>query len=450
MSCENFEELSNWIALLKTSSVNGTLDSKPSEVVNNNAAAAGAGSKTTKLSRAEKKEQRRIDKENKNKIIVNVTLNNVLLSCCPFSPEISAKKALEARMRRRSSVKELEERNIIHTDGKNFQSKRQTIMNFLHSDHSNSAKRRASAANALAFSLDKSSAEIDVNKGFGWLNKKGHMRHNWKKRFFILTTKLVDESENYRLLYFAKAIADPLDDLKWKKQEKFSKGAVYLAGAKVEVVKGKETHKNFDVMNEFQVAQADGSVYEFYANSREERDEWIEDIESAIEEATKRDANMVKQKKINESPEKLSDEMFKLIDTDGDGKLSDIEIAAANKVLIDIPAPWATADEVKVIGLKQRRILSQVLRKLLATLEDENDRVGGKVRPAWGVETSHKNLRIIMSTVALTKSPLRNPVCMCVQRILEIERPIKDMYFNNEFVVEDLSGSSVEAEEEGE
>jgi len=450
MSCADFNHLSNWIALLKTSSVNGTLDKTLKQTTKEDEPNSES---SAKLSRKERKEAKKIEKENKNKIIVNVTMNGSLLSCCPFAPEISAKKALEARMRRRSTVSELRDRNILRDDSGEFDEKRRKMQKMLGhpASEDTNPKRRASAANALKFSMQSSSdqsniviASIEVNKGFGWMNKKGHLRHNWKKRFFVLTTQLTEEEENYRLLYFSKAFQRPLEGRKWRSQEKFKKGLVELAGAKLLPCKGKQHHKNLDVMNEFQIVQRNGHVYEFYANSREEKEDWLEDLAFAIDEATARERHSSKFKQQNDSPEKISAEMFKLMDFNGDGQLDADEISAAKNVLIDVPAPWASQEEVRAIGTRQRQVLGEILKKLLATYEDEGNKVNSKIRSVWGLETSHKNLRIIMSTVALTKSPLRNPVCMCVQRVLEIERPIKDLYFNNEFLVQDLDSFGVD------
>ena len=36
----------------------------------------------------------------------------------------------------------------------------------------------------------------------GWLSKKGSFRHNWKRRYFVLTTKALP-TEPILLLYFA-------------------------------------------------------------------------------------------------------------------------------------------------------------------------------------------------------------------------------------------------------
>ena len=108
-------------------------------------------------------------------------------------------------------------------------------------------------------------------------------------------------------------------------------------------------------MNEFQVVQQDGSVYELYANSREEKDDWLEDLEVAIEEATKREKKNARFKRKNDSPEKISADMFKLMDANGDGRLDATELSVANKVLIDVPAPWASPFEVEAAGLKQVR-----------------------------------------------------------------------------------------------
>lgn len=69
--------------------------------------------------------------------------------------------------------------------------------------------------------------DFDPPVSSGWLQKKGHYRHSWKKRFFILTTSFDSPDEKVRLVYFAKAV----DLTNWRSQEKYAKGSIILNGA---------------------------------------------------------------------------------------------------------------------------------------------------------------------------------------------------------------------------
>jgi hypothetical protein len=75
----------------------------------------------------------------------------------------------------------------------------------------------------------------------GFLQKKGHFRHSWKKRFFVLATHMDSPSEQYRLVYFAKP---PGDEHEWKRSESKAKGKVLLSGAVVTTANSKAKNQN--------------------------------------------------------------------------------------------------------------------------------------------------------------------------------------------------------------
>ena len=93
----------------------------------------------------------------------------------------------------------------------------------------------------------------------GSLNKKGHKRHNWKERWFILTPGI--------LKYYT------------GRDKKCLKGVVYInKRTKVERVEGKDKHQN-----RMAVTCGDtGTVYEIAAASFEEIESWMATIRFAI------------------------------------------------------------------------------------------------------------------------------------------------------------------------
>ena len=261
----------------------------------------------------------RLEKEQKNTIVLSIRLGSLggsgggveggtLLSCCPFRVEISASKALEARMRRRSTVSQLEGRNILKHNN----------------DDKDKDKDVASRLEAKLKATDRPkrpkeppsppSEEILVNKGYGWLQKKGHVRHNWKRRFFVLTTVLpslsssssstakgASDKDNFRLIYFSKAVPNPL--YSWPTQAKFGKGVVLLVGATLSDRPSKSatcptgsthrdgTHRDPAIRDEltFVVEQRGGEKYELCAGTQEEKRAWMEDIRIGIEAAGERE-----------------------------------------------------------------------------------------------------------------------------------------------------------------
>ena len=88
LSCDTEQSMTNWLALLKKSSVNGQ-----DSVISTTATTANP-----KL---------------KGDIIISISLNGDLLSSCPFTPKVSAKLALEKRLNRRSTMEDLQARNIL-------------------------------------------------------------------------------------------------------------------------------------------------------------------------------------------------------------------------------------------------------------------------------------------------------------------------------------------------
>lgn len=150
---------------------------------------------------------------NDDEIAINIAIDGNVLDCCPFTPKISSKNVLEKKLNRRASVEDLVQRNIL-------QSKTSAIEFFETAGHSpekqaeDAKKRMERKRQSIAGSflndegkiknMEQRKVELErvggkqINVGAvsqGFLLKKGNYRHNWKKRFFVLSINLESADE---------------------------------------------------------------------------------------------------------------------------------------------------------------------------------------------------------------------------------------------------------------
>ncbi|XP_006821220.1 pleckstrin-2-like [Saccoglossus kowalevskii] len=132
------------------------------------------------------------------------------------------------------------------------------------SDEEGPAQRRESSSDADAVKGYKPKGKF-VKQGF--LVKRGHVRHTWKTRLFIL------RKDPHHMIYY-----------KGSKQDEMPLGEIPLtAGFKVELESaGTKTSdvKNKSRTNLFKVVTRKGDVYILQANNEEERDEWLKAIQT--------------------------------------------------------------------------------------------------------------------------------------------------------------------------
>ncbi|XP_033642530.1 pleckstrin-2-like [Asterias rubens] len=134
------------------------------------------------------------------------------------------------------------------------------------SDSSESIPRTSSSSQITVKSFKGNGGKI-VKQGF--MMKRGHMRHTWKARLFVLF------NEPPYLVYFKGSKADDEKPL----------GEIQLRWCKVDIVDASQdksdlTLKNKQRQNLFCVTTQKGKVYLFQTNSVEERTEWMRAIMS--------------------------------------------------------------------------------------------------------------------------------------------------------------------------
>jgi len=107
-----------------------------------------------------------------------------------------------------------------------------------------------------------------LRKTSGYLYKRASDSKKWKKRFFVLKHELKNRSDPFELYYFSK----PSDTT--------PKAIIVLDGA--EVVAESRNAKEKGVKNEFQLYVAGGAVVELYADTKEERQDWLDTLGAVI------------------------------------------------------------------------------------------------------------------------------------------------------------------------
>ena len=123
------------------------------------------------------------NRRQEDELVISISLNGDLLSCCPITAKVSAKLVLERRLTRRSSMEELKARNVFPASDK------------CEGEEFSRSHDHGAGASAWTFGTPIS---------HGWLMKKGHFRRSWKKRFFVLSTSLEDSTEKVRFLFEAR------------------------------------------------------------------------------------------------------------------------------------------------------------------------------------------------------------------------------------------------------
>eukprot|EP01137_Pigoraptor_chileana_P009819 Opistho-2@58629 len=98
----------------------------------------------------------------------------------------------------------------------------------------------------------------------GFMVKKGHLRHNWKKRWFVL--------RGHNLFYFRQT------------KDTNTRGNIYLVGATVTRIR----HRQKPYV--FRIQTSNGVDFMFHASSESELEDWI----VAVEKATHIDGNLIK------------------------------------------------------------------------------------------------------------------------------------------------------------
>ena len=423
LCCDTEQSMTNWLALLKKSSVNGQ-DAVVSTTTNPN----------PKL---------------KGDIIISISLNGDLLSSCPFTPKVSAKLALEKRLNRRSTMEDLQARNILSpapdassspTSAKKEFTRKQSIVELTLADDVGLIKnlehrqmqeekqgepelcpRSASARvnSILSTNLSPHAASLqdfDPPIASGWLHKKGHFRHSWKKRYFFLTTTFDFANEKVRLTYFAKI---PSDTSNWKAQERYAKGSITLNGAHLE--ESKPSHKSKDARFTFKVVDANKKPYEMSADTEQDRKQWLTAIKLAIDFAASRDGHPLP----NSTPS------LKANQTD-----STASMTSAASVLVDLPASYAGVEEVRLLGQTQRQNLDDLISKLKFDLESDpsiaseptNAKAVAKLTKLWTPSASHPTVRNILSSVSISNVPQQMTLSSCLSRLLEIEASISSEF----------------------
>jgi len=256
--------------------------------------------------------------------------------------------------------------------------------------------------------------DFDPPVSSGWLQKKGHYRHSWKKRFFILTTSFDSPDEKVRLVYFAKAV----DLTNWRSQEKYAKGSIILNGAQIDA--GKEQHNSKSALFAFRVVESTNKPYEISAGTEIAKEEWLKSIKIAINFAATRDGNP-----LPTSP------TLKNNHTD-----STASMTSAASVLVDLPTSYAGVEEVRLLGQTQRHNLEELITKLKFELESDPaiasepvdvDAVA-KLTELWAPTASHPTVRNILSSVSISGIPQQTILTSCLSRLLEIEA-----FISNEF-----------------
>jgi len=100
----------------------------------------------------------------------------------------------------------------------------------------------------------------------GWLQKRGHLVKNWKRRYFILT--------DVAIIYFDQPPMHPGDF-------EFIKGSINLVGCSIK----KTLETAFDKRYCFGLAMNDGEEYFIAADTLSELEEWMIEIRNAIQKA---------------------------------------------------------------------------------------------------------------------------------------------------------------------
>ena len=363
------------------------------------------------------------------------------LSCCPFTPSVSTKKVLEGKLRRRSSVEELLNKNILQngvsamellkpstkpqgggSKGKEFERKQSLVEMSLANDVGklkNFERRRLEAKKAK----EAEGLIPGVIISEGWLSKKGSFRHNWKRRYFVLTSKVMTPTDPIRLYYFAnKPNTENLAS-----QEKFAKGTIDLAGASISNAKDK--HKNKSVKFDFVVVDGlAGKEYNINAGSADDREKWLKSIKACIEASSKRDGKPPTQAPTLKNNHTTSTETT--VST----------TSSQLQCLVDLPASFAGNDEIRMAGKTQRGNLDEVISRMQLEVgtEEALDQKADKLAyqglaTLWNPSIGHNTVGSLLSKVSDSKSlPLAHEIVNCLSRILEIEAPIAEEFRNND------------------
>ncbi|GMH75122.1 hypothetical protein TL16_g06658 [Triparma laevis f. inornata] len=371
---------------------------------------------------------------NDDEIAINIAIDGNVLDCCPFTPKISSKSVLEKKLNRRASVEDLVQRNIL-------QSKTSAIEFFETAGHSpekqaeDAKKRMERKRQSIAGSflndegkkknMEQRKVELkrvggkQINVGAvsqGFLLKKGNYRHNWKKRFFVLSINLESADELVRLVYFAK---QPKDIENWKKQEKHAKGTIILNGAYIQTSR-KTAHKNKAIQYDFSITDADKRTYDINAFTEQDRGDWMESIQTCINEAAARDGRPPAE------PPTLQQSNTNSTETTASRTSSNLDC------LVDIPKEGTAIDDLRTLGRAQREVLDDLIQKLKqevgdsSNLENFQDKQAfTKLTALWKLRASHKVINALLNSLSECQDlPLQFEIVNCLARTLEIEKPL--------------------------
>mmetsp|Transcript_23986 Transcript_23986/g.55178 ORF Transcript_23986/g.55178 Transcript_23986/m.55178 type:complete len:446 (+) Transcript_23986:239-1576(+) len=101
----------------------------------------------------------------------------------------------------------------------------------------------------------------------GWLEKQGHLRKNWKRRFFVKTTRVIKKN-NFSGVEVLQDILEYYTD----ENQTTKKGETVLSGATLVAASDKTC---MFAIEEPSTTQRLGSVYVIRAGSEEEREQWV-------------------------------------------------------------------------------------------------------------------------------------------------------------------------------